>query len=70
MEEKKWFSKKGKIQDLDRSFDYEFWQTCSATARFAEAWQMALFYHVNIKGEDEDQLRLQRSLVELKPIPS
>lgn len=56
-----WTVRKGKIEELDRSFDYEYWQSKSPTARFAAAWELVLEYHVGILGEDEDKLRLQRS---------
>ncbi|MCC6221466.1 MAG: hypothetical protein IT291_09535, partial [Deltaproteobacteria bacterium] len=32
-------ARKGKLDELDRSFDYKFWQAQSATARFAAAHQ-------------------------------
>lgn len=65
-----WICRKGKIEDLNRDFDYEFWQKQTPTQRFNAALEMIAEYHINILGEDEDKLRLQRSLVELKPIPS
>jgi len=49
------------IKDDDRSFDLEFWQQAGATARFAAAWQMVLDMQT-IRGEDEYQSRLQRSV--------
>ena len=61
-----WIAKKGKIDDLDRSFDYKFWQSKTATERLAAAWQMVIDYHLGILGEDESKLRLQRYLVVLK----
>lgn len=61
-----WQAKKGKMEDLDRSFDFNFWQDQDSTARFAAAWELARNYHVNVLGEDESQLRLQRSIAVLK----
>lgn len=61
-----WIAKKGKIEDLDRSFDYEYWQSQSVTARLEAAWQMVKDYHIGILGDDENKLRLQRSLISVK----
>lgn len=58
-----WTCRKGKLEELDSEFDYEFWRRQSPTARFATDWELVLNYHINILGEHADQLRLQRSLV-------
>ena len=53
--------RKGKISELDRSFDLMFWQSQSPDARFAAVWE--LIVHANkVKGKDVRQLRLQRSV--------
>lgn len=49
------------IKDNDRSFDLEFWQQAGAEARFEAAWQMVLDM-LTIRGEDDNQSRLQRSV--------
>lgn len=50
----------GNLQDLDRSFDIEFWQAQDAKARFDATWE--LITHANrVKGKDVRQLRLQRT---------
>lgn len=49
------------MKEDDRSFDRDFWQQAGAEARFAAAWQMVLDMLI-IRGEDVDQLRLQRSV--------
>lgn len=51
----------GKIEDLDRSFDLEFWQSQSAHVRFAAAWELIVFAN-QVKGNDVRQLRLQRTV--------
>jgi hypothetical protein len=51
----------GKVADMDRSFDIEFWQSQDDTARFDAAWEMVVFAH-ELKGQKEDELRLQRSV--------
>jgi hypothetical protein len=51
----------GKLEDMDRSFDIEFWQRLGDTAIFQAAWEMVEFYH-RMKGRNLDELRLQRSV--------
>jgi hypothetical protein len=58
---KVFFERKGKLADLDRSFDLKFWQTQSATVRFQAAWELVL-HAWRVKGYDVRQLRLQRSI--------
>lgn len=59
--------RKGKIEDLDRSFDLQFWQAQSDTVRFAAAWELVVTAHL-IKGNDVRQLRLQRSVETFQPV--
>ena len=59
--QKDFFERKGKLTELDRSFDLKFWQAQSATERFQAAWE--LVQHAwKVKGNDVRQLRLQRSV--------
>lgn len=51
----------GRLEELDRSFDLEFWQAQPEAARFAAAWELVLMAW-QIKGSDVGQLRLQRSV--------
>ena len=53
--------RRGRIEDLDRSFDIEFWQAQPSKARFDAAWELVLHY-AKVKGIDVRQLRLQRSV--------
>jgi hypothetical protein len=53
--------RKGKINDLDRSFDLKFWQSQPAQARFEAAWELIL-HAWRVKGNDVRQLRLHRSV--------
>jgi hypothetical protein len=53
--------RRGKLEDLDRSFDLEFWQAQSPAARAAAAWELAV-HAAKVKGQDVHQLRLQRSV--------
>jgi hypothetical protein len=53
--------RKGKIEDLDRSFDIEFWQRQGAAAIFSAAWELVEHYHTD-RGKSLDELRLQRTV--------
>lgn len=53
--------RRGKIEDLDRSFDLEFWQKQSPQARFDAAWEM-IVHAWRVKGKDVRQLRLHRTV--------
>jgi len=53
--------RKGRLQDLDRSFDLEFWQAQSPSARFDAAWEL-IVHAMKVKGRNVRQLRLQRSV--------
>ena len=53
--------RRGKLQDLDRSFDIEFWQRQGTAAILSSAWELAELYHTN-KGKSPDELRLQRTI--------
>jgi len=60
--------RKGKLEDLDRSFDLEFWQTQTDAARFAAAWELVVTAY-QIQGKDVRQLRLQRSVESFQRLP-
>jgi hypothetical protein len=51
----------GKADQMDRSFDIEFWQSQDDTARLNAAWELVVFAH-ELKGKKEDELRLQRTV--------
>lgn len=53
--------RKGKLEDLDRSFDIEFWQIQGSAAIFAAAWELVELYHTD-RGKPLDELRLQRTV--------
>lgn len=55
------------LADLDRSFDIEFWQSQDDNARFDAAWELVVFAH-SLKGKNEDELRLQRSVESIERI--
>jgi hypothetical protein len=53
--------RKGRLEELDRSFDLQFWQAQTAEARFAATWEL-IVHASRVKGIDVRQLRLQRSV--------
>ncbi len=59
----------GRIEDMDISFDLEFWQSQSPTSIFNAAWEMVVFAH-KVKGGKENELRFQRSVCNLQKFPS
>ena len=53
--------RKGKLTELDRSFDLHFWLSQPPKTRFEATWE--LIQHAwRVKGNDVRQLRLQRSV--------
>ena len=53
--------RRGRIKDLDRSFDLAFWREQTPQARFDAAWEL-IVHASKVKGVDVRQLRLQRSI--------
>lgn len=53
--------RRGKIDELDRSFDLLFWQAQTPNARFEAAWEL-IVHASRVKGKDVRQLRLHRSV--------
>jgi hypothetical protein len=47
--------------EVDRSFDIEFWQRLGDDAIFAAAWDMVVFAN-KFKGRDASELTFQRTL--------
>jgi len=58
--------KKGKLEDLDRSFDLLFWQSQPADARFQAAWDL-IVHASKVKGINVRQLRLHRTVESFQP---
>ena len=55
-----------KIEELnDRSFDKEFWQRLTDEQRLTVVWELVFFAH-KAKGRDPSELRLQRTVENLK----
>ncbi len=57
----KFVERRGRLKDLDRSFDLKFWQAQPAKVRFDASWELVVHY-MKVKGRDVRQLRLQRSV--------
>lgn len=58
-----------RIENADRSFDLDFWQSQSTSARLQAAWDLVVLAH-RWKGGNPNELRLQRSVEAYGPIPS
>ncbi len=58
-----------RLEDADRSFDVEFWQRQGTDAIFAAAWEMVV-EHWRMKGGDESELELQRTVESLRRLGS
>jgi hypothetical protein len=52
---------KGRIVEMDRKFDVEFWQRQGSEAIFAAAWQMVID-SFELKGKHAAELEFQRSV--------
>lgn len=51
----------GRLKDMDRSFDVEYWQRLGPAAIFEAAWQMVVDVYSRRPG-GLDELRLRRSI--------
>lgn len=60
MKRAEFIERRGRIKDLDRSFDLKFWREQTPQARFDAAWELVV-HASKVKGLDVRQLRLQRS---------
>ncbi len=60
--------RKGKIEDLDRSFDIQFGRLRSDAAKFVAAWELVTTAY-NPKGRTLNELRLQRTIEHFQPLP-
>jgi hypothetical protein len=53
--------RRGKLQDMDRSFDLKFWQAQPPRVCFDAVWEM-IVHAAKVNGQDVRQLRLQRNV--------
>jgi hypothetical protein len=51
----------GRLEEMDRSFDIEYWQRQGDAAIFRAAWELVELYW-RTHGKDPQELRLQRSV--------
>ena len=51
----------GRLSELDRSFDREFWQRQTARARFDATWEL-IVHACRVKDKNVREPRLQRSV--------
>lgn len=59
--EKGFIERRGKIKDLDRSFDLAFWQEQTSEARFGAAWEL-IVHASKTRGIDVRKLGFYRSV--------
>ena len=57
----------GKLEEMDRSFDIQFWQAQEPAARLAAVWELAVTAYA-IKGQDVHALRLARHIESFQPL--
>ena len=57
----------GKLEDMDRSFDIQYWQSQEASARLVAVWELAVTAYA-IKGQDINALRLARHIESFQPL--
>ena len=62
-----WWMEARPISESGREFDVAFWQAQTPSAIFRAAWEMVELA-AQIKGQDPNELRLQRSVGVIKPI--
>ena len=53
--------RRGKISEMDRSFDYDFWRRQPLEMKFRAIWEMTVFHHL-AKKRDPLELRLDRTI--------
>ncbi len=57
----------GKLEELDRSFDRQYWQAQTASARLAAVWELVVTAYA-LKGQDANAFRLARHLESFQPV--
>jgi hypothetical protein len=51
----------GRLSEMDRSFDVEYWQRQGPSAIYSAAWELVELHHRD-RGGEPDELRLQRTV--------
>jgi hypothetical protein len=62
-----WWMESRPMEESGQDFDTSFWQAQSPSAIFRAAWDMVVLA-AQVKGQDPNELRLQRSVGVVKPI--
>jgi uncharacterized protein (DUF433 family) len=57
----------GKLEEMGRSFDVQYWQSQEASARLAAVWELAVTAYA-LKGQDVNALRLARHIESFQPL--
>jgi len=53
--------RRGKISEMDRSFEYNFWRNQSLEMKMRAIWEMTVFQHM-VRHGDAAELRLDRTI--------
>lgn len=56
-----------RIEEADREFDIEFWQSLGTEAIFKAAWELVVDAHIH-KGGKKSELRLQKTVTNFSKI--
>lgn len=57
----------GRIEDVGRRFDREFWQSTGDEAIFDAVWEMIVDYTI-LRGDNADEFRIQRTVESFRKI--
>ncbi|MBP6820619.1 MAG: DUF433 domain-containing protein [Acidobacteria bacterium] len=57
----------GKLEEMDRSFDIQYWQSQKPSARLAAVWELVVTAYA-FKGQDANAFRLARHIENFQPV--
>lgn len=57
----------GKMEEMDRSFDIQYWQAQEPSARLDAVWELVVTAYA-LKGQDANAFRLARHIESLQPV--
>ena len=57
----------GKMEEMDRSFDIQYWKDQEPSARLAAVWELVVTAYA-LKGQDANAFRLARHIESFQPV--
>lgn len=57
----------GKLEEMDRSFDIQYWQSQEPAVRLATVWELVVTAYA-LKGQDANAFRLARHIESFQPV--